>query len=238
MLERRGLTLVYKSSKETQERKSAKKKLIIETAFKVFAQNGYHGTTVKDVVEAADTSVGTFYFYFKNKEDLFETLYDEGSEMFYTALCNSLGNINNEIDLGFSKAITFFLKTIELNRPLAKIMFIEAVGLNPNFERKRTEVTQKYVTYTAGYFEEMKQSHKVSIPDVKICSLAFIGTLFNLIMDWLQNTSPYSLTDCAYTLTVYNLQALKIDYTDGQVKEGIHQILTMKLEDRGVSTCD
>ncbi|MBC8062492.1 MAG: TetR/AcrR family transcriptional regulator [Clostridiaceae bacterium] len=221
--------MVYKSSKETQERKDLKKKHIIDTAIKVFSINGYHGTTVKDVVEAADTSVGTFYFYFKNKEDLFETLYDDVSEEFYTALCNSLENINNEIDLGFSKAITFFLKVIELNRPLAKIMLIEAVGLNPRFERKRAEVTQKYVNYTAGYFEQMKQCNNVSIPDVKICSLAFIGTLYNVIMEWLQNASSISLTDYAYALIIYNLQALKIDYTDSQVKKGIDEILNKNL---------
>ena len=81
--------MVYKSSNETQKRKDLKKKHIIDIATKVFA-NGYHGTTVKNVVEEADISVGTFYFYFKNKEDLFETLYDELSEEFYIALCNSL----------------------------------------------------------------------------------------------------------------------------------------------------
>lgn len=222
--------MVYKSSKETQEKKDLKKKLIIDTAIKIFATNGYHGTTVKDVVEGADISVGTFYFYFKNKEDLFETLYDAVSEEFYTALFNSLENINNEIDLGFSKAIAFFLKVIELNRPLAKIMLIEAVGLNPKFERKRAEVTQKYVNYTAGYFEEMKQCNKISIPDVKICSLAFIGTLYNVIMEWLQNTSTNSLTEYAYALTIYNLQALRVDYKDDKVKKGIAEILKKNIK--------
>ena len=217
--------MVYKSSKETQERKDLKKKHIIFIAIKVFSSNGYYSTTVKDVVEAADISVGTFYFYFKNKEDLFETLYDEVSEMFYTALINSFEDLNNEIDLGFSKAIAFFLKAVELNRPLAKIMLIEAVGLNPNFERKRAEIMQKYVNYTAGYFEQMKQWENVSIPDVKIWSLAFIGTLFNVIMDWLQNPSTTSLTDYAYPLTIYNLQALRIDYKDNQVRAGIEDVL-------------
>ena len=59
----------------------------------------------------------------------------------------------------------------------------------------------------------------MSIPDVKICSLAFIGTLYNVIMDWLQNNSSNSLTDYAYALTIYNLQALKIDYKDNRVKK-------------------
>jgi len=222
--------VAYKSSDETQRRKDLKKKHIIDTAIKIFSSNGYHATTVKDVVEKADISVGTFYFYFKNKEDLFETLYDEVSEEFYNALCNSLENKNNEIDLGFSKAIAFFLKVIEHNRPLARILLIEAVGLNPRFERKRAEVTQKYVNYTGEYFKQMKLCNKVSIPDVKIFSLAFIGTLYNVIMDWLQSTSMNSLTDYAYALTIYNLQALKVDYKDKQVKEGIAEVLSKNIK--------
>ena len=218
--------MVYKSSKETQERKDLKKKYIIDIAFQVFSSKGYHATTVKDVVEAADISVGTFYFYFKNKEDLFETLYDEVAENFYAAICNSLGNVNNEIDLGFSKAITFFLKVIDLCRPMAKIMLIEAVGLNPKFERKRAEVTQKYVNYTSGFFEEMKQCQQLSIPDVKIFSLAFIGTLYNVIMDWLQSDNKNSLTDYAYGLVVYNLQAIKADYKEESIKKGISEVLS------------
>jgi AcrR family transcriptional regulator len=224
-------TMVYKSSRSTQERKDLKRKHIIDIAVKVFSVNGYYGTTVKDVVEAADISVGTFYFYFKNKEELFETLYDEMSEeLFDTALYNAMQNINKEIDLGFSKAIAFFLKAIELNRPLAKIMLIEAVGLNPKFERKRAEVTKKYVNYTAEAFEQMKQWVNVSIPDVRICSTAFIGTLYNVIMEWLQDNSANNLTDYAYALTIYNLQALKIDFKDNQVKAGIAEILNNNLK--------
>jgi AcrR family transcriptional regulator len=217
--------MVYKSSDETQKRKDLKKKHIIDTATKVFSTKGYHGTTVKDVVEEADISVGTFYFYFKNKEDLFETLYDELSEAFYVALTNSLENINCELDIGFSKAIAFFLNVIDINRPLAKILLIEAVGLNPRFEQKRAEVTQKYVNYTTEHFKQVKLSGKVNIPDVKIFSLAFIGTLYNLIMSWLQDSSTNHLTDSAYALTIYNLQALKIDYSDNHVKESISEVL-------------
>ena len=228
--------MVYKSSDETQKRKNLKKKHIIKKATKIFSIKGYHATTVKDVVNEADISVGTFYFYFRNKEDLFETLYDEVSEEFYITLCNSLENTNNEIDLGFSKAIAFFLKVIENNRPLAKILLIEAVGLNPRFERKRAEVTQKYVNYTAEHFEKMKQCLKVSIPDVKIFSLAFIGTIYNVIMEWLQNTSTSSLTDYAYALTIYNLQALKIDYNDNLVKEVIAEIINKNTDKYGGHT--
>src|ERR1019366_1195335 len=37
-------------------------------------ERGYHGTGVKDVVDLSNTSHGTFYLYFSNKEDLVRAL--------------------------------------------------------------------------------------------------------------------------------------------------------------------
>lgn len=221
--------MVYRSSKETQERKDIKKKGIIEASAIVFSEKGYHGTTVKDVVEAAEISTGTFYFYFKNKEELFELLYDDIAEDLYLALRESLENICLEVDLGFSKAIAFFLKVIQTWRPLARILLIEAVGLNQKFEQKRAEITRKYVDYTAGHFNEMLEKQMISVPDIRICALAFIGTLYNSIMEWLHGDMTTNVTDYAYALTIYNLQALKIGYTEEKVRAGIEEILSMPL---------
>ncbi len=222
--------MVYKTSKETQEKKDLKRKHIIKIAARIFSQNGYHKTTVKDVVEAADISVGTFYFYFKNKEHLFETLYDEGIEEIFSALMQSLQNIECEADFGFSKAIAFFFKVIECNKPLAKIMLIEAVGLNPTFERKRAEATQKLVSYTTEFFYEIKKLGTGNMPDIKIFALAFIGTLYNVVLEWLQTDSKESLLDSVYALTVYNLQALKLEYNIDNINRGITEIINTKLD--------
>jgi len=44
---------------------------ITKAGIKVFSQKGYHRTRVKDIIEDLDISTGTFYLYFKNKQDLF-----------------------------------------------------------------------------------------------------------------------------------------------------------------------
>ncbi len=43
---------------------------LFEAAREVFADRGYHGTRVDDIVEAAGVSHGAFYRYFRNKDDL------------------------------------------------------------------------------------------------------------------------------------------------------------------------
>jgi AcrR family transcriptional regulator len=47
---------------------------LLDAAAEVLATRGYHALRVDDVVRAADTSHGTFYLYFANKEDLLRAL--------------------------------------------------------------------------------------------------------------------------------------------------------------------
>ena len=47
---------------------------ITQAGIKVFSQKGYHRTRVQDIIEDLDISTGTFYLYFKNKQDLFITV--------------------------------------------------------------------------------------------------------------------------------------------------------------------
>jgi len=47
-----------------------KKKLIIESAIKLFAENGFHNTSVQEIANHAQISKGTVYLYFDSKEDL------------------------------------------------------------------------------------------------------------------------------------------------------------------------
>src|SRR3954471_9218534 len=47
------------------------KDLLLEAARGVFDERGYNASTVGAITERANTAHGTFYLYFKNKEDVF-----------------------------------------------------------------------------------------------------------------------------------------------------------------------
>jgi AcrR family transcriptional regulator len=49
---------------------AARREQIIQAAAHLFASQGFHRTTTKDIAEAADVSEGTLYNYFENKDDL------------------------------------------------------------------------------------------------------------------------------------------------------------------------
>jgi AcrR family transcriptional regulator len=70
----------YRSSEKTRQKKDAKRTNMMQAAVRVFAEKGYHAATVRDIVNAADVAVGTFYFYFPDKESLFTHLYEETAD--------------------------------------------------------------------------------------------------------------------------------------------------------------
>lgn len=43
---------------------------LIDKAEQLFAQSGYENTTVSDIVKATSVAQGTFYYYFKSKQDI------------------------------------------------------------------------------------------------------------------------------------------------------------------------
>jgi AcrR family transcriptional regulator len=62
--------------------KSANRAAILESARQVFAELGYEATTVRDIIRRTGLASGTFYNYFKSKEEVFHALHDDGLTRF------------------------------------------------------------------------------------------------------------------------------------------------------------
>jgi AcrR family transcriptional regulator len=62
--------------------KAANRQAILVAARRVFAQLGYDAATVRDIIRGTDLASGTFYNYFRSKEEVFEALADDGARRF------------------------------------------------------------------------------------------------------------------------------------------------------------
>jgi AcrR family transcriptional regulator len=67
---------------------------LLDAGVEVFATKGYFAARVDDIVKLAETSHGTFYLYFSNKEDLFRALAAEVADEMQ-ALAESLGPLED-----------------------------------------------------------------------------------------------------------------------------------------------
>ncbi|MBW3608367.1 MAG: TetR/AcrR family transcriptional regulator [Actinobacteria bacterium] len=60
--------------------KAANRAAILDAARAVFAELGYGGTSVRDVIRRTDLASGTFYNYFPDKESLFQAVLEQSAQ--------------------------------------------------------------------------------------------------------------------------------------------------------------
>ncbi len=70
-----------------------KKKLIIESAIKLFAEHGFYNTSVQEIATHANVSKGAVYLYFKSKEELLLNIFYYYSDIIREKV-NSAENLN------------------------------------------------------------------------------------------------------------------------------------------------
>jgi AcrR family transcriptional regulator len=217
--------MVYRTTADTRARKDAKRRHLVATAARVFAARGYAATTVKDIADQAEVAVGTFYLYFKSKEDMLASLFEEMSELSAGAVDRATGGPDHTIVQRFARATAASLATYQEYRDLTRILFIEAPGINPRFQHKhldRMERSRKRMEEILGH---LQRKGLIATDDVTLAALAFDGTFINVIVDWLHHRKAPPLTDSAEALTIYNLQALGITYTREEVRRAIAEYL-------------
>src|ERR1700741_5004631 len=62
-----------------EQTKAQNRQMILEAARGVFAELGYGAATVRDIIRATPLASGTFYNYFKSKEEIYQAIRDEAA---------------------------------------------------------------------------------------------------------------------------------------------------------------
>jgi AcrR family transcriptional regulator len=74
------------------------KEKIIRESLKLFSLKGFLGTSIHDILAAANTSKGGFYNHFASKEDLFFSVLDEARKIWREKNLKGLDKIQNPIE--------------------------------------------------------------------------------------------------------------------------------------------
>jgi AcrR family transcriptional regulator len=110
---------------------------ILLVAKQVFAEKGYHLARIDDIVAGAKVARGTFYLYFGDKRTVFGELVDGCVDAVNEAIyaidldrtdLSPLEQLTDNVD----RVVQVFSR----DPALARILFNEAVGLDPEFDGK------------------------------------------------------------------------------------------------------
>lgn len=74
-----------------------KRRLFLDAAIKVYIKKNIQSATIEDIVTEAGYSVGSFYNYFKTKEDIYYAVLANISEQFYNKFVEAVKGIDDPI---------------------------------------------------------------------------------------------------------------------------------------------
>ena len=78
-----------------QREKQRHRNEILDAAEKVFADNGFHRSTMEQVAQVAEFSVGTLYNFFSGKDQLYRELIEQRFRQLYVEISKSMDEAND-----------------------------------------------------------------------------------------------------------------------------------------------
>jgi AcrR family transcriptional regulator len=109
--------------KVSQDHKDERRNFIIDAAARCFAREGFHATSVSDVIKESGLSAGSVYRYFKNKDDLIKAIIEHHLENIVQRLLSISHETSTPADV-VSTAIEIITSRIHTSndRPLMYIL--------------------------------------------------------------------------------------------------------------------
>ena len=186
------MPLVPKSSVRTEK--------IVQAAGKLFARQGYHGTTTREIAHLADVSENTVFRHFDNKEDLFwSTLrsYSEGLK-FRRDLLEGIAACDSPAVV-LPKILGLFSDTVNYRPELLQLIAVAFLELHAKADVYCLEYLSPVLSAINHYLEMNIKNGKIRILDTTMLTAA-------LIMTALTHPGVYNLIDGNKPLYLNNLE--------------------------------
>lgn len=191
---------------------------IIEAAVIAIAENGYHHTQISKIAKQAGVADGTIYLYFKGKDDLLISLFQEKMKVFIESL-EEIIESNFTATEKLSLMIDNHFKMLGQNPYLATVTQIELRQSNKELRIKINSILKEYLELLDNILiEGMVNGEFNPTMDVRVARQMVFGTIDASITSWVMNEFRYNLMENATKVRQLLLNGIK------NVKECQHGI--------------
>jgi AcrR family transcriptional regulator len=202
--------MAYRTPPRIAERKEARKRLFVETAVRLFGVQGYAATTVPMIVKESGSSTGGFYFYFKNKEDVFAAALEWLGERISSALNQAISGQKHPL-LQMKAAVEALFLFLAQNPTEARILIIESSGLSGRLEEVRREMLASH----ARSVETALAALAPMLPSMRpaVVARCWVGAVYQAAWWWLEQPaqSRPSAEAVAGEVAEFNLRGIGAD---------------------------
>ena len=110
---------------EKTSRATEKRERILEGALRAFAKKGFYNTKVSEIAHDAGVADGTIYLYFKNKDDLLISLFEDRMEFLIDRLQAELAAVGDDVVDRLHCVVDMHFQLAIEERELAEFITVE-----------------------------------------------------------------------------------------------------------------
>ncbi|MBF0492773.1 MAG: TetR/AcrR family transcriptional regulator [Deltaproteobacteria bacterium] len=193
-----------------EKHQSDKYQKIIQAATHVFASKGFYNAKVSDVAREAEVADGTIYLYFKNKDDILISIFEESIDRFIKAAHDKLEGVNDPV-AKLQYFIELHLELVEENQDVAQVLQIE---LRQSTKFMKEYAAQKFMDYLAIISEAIEEGQKQGLfkkgIQASIVKRAIFGAVDEMALEWvLMKKKKYSLKQVAEQISLMLVEGLR-----------------------------
>jgi AcrR family transcriptional regulator len=170
-----GATAQYPRDKSSLTPRGLRRRdALIQAAAEIFARQGYHQTTVSDIVESQKVAKGVFYWYFSSKEDLLAEILKDAISGLRRAQAEAISGISDPL-ARIAAGIEASLSYVWDNQTIFAI-FEQALGA-PGFEGIVRSGHRKLIADTIRHLEEGIRLGRIRDADPEVMAHEIFGTM-------------------------------------------------------------
>jgi len=174
-----------------------KYKQIIDAAVIVIADNGYHQAQVSKIAKQAGVADGTIYLYFKNKEDILISVFQEKMSLFVDNLQDIIKESSSASEMLF-RMIEGHFKVLSEDHHLATVTQLELRQSNKDLRLKINSILKEYLKLLDEILKKgIEVGEFMQDIDIRLVRQVIFGTIDEVSTTWVMKEQKYDLVAMA-----------------------------------------
>jgi len=161
---------------------------LLTAAARVFAQKGFHETKVSDIVAAAGVAQGTFYLYFKSKNDVFFRLISGCCERILdklrqaSAIHEQVRTAEEARENNLAFLIGLF-RMLESEQSVLKLILADPSGIDPSIDKMLVGLRETLVEQVRHNLQVGIDAGYLRTLNTKIIAESVVGIVYHLAFE-------------------------------------------------------
>lgn len=170
--------------KRSSIKKERKRQRILTSAIRVFAKKGFYKTRIKEIAKLSSVADGTIYLYFKNKDDILISIFDDRMDKLNEKMEEISGRDLTSSDK-IKQIIELQLGNLRGHRDLAEVITINLRQSNRFLKQYAAPRFNRYLDIMARIIKEGQDKGEFTSDfPPRVLATSLFGALDGLMLIW------------------------------------------------------